>query len=142
MARRVSDVVFQVTHIPIHLKAYPIARHNCNTTSTTETFFYFYPAVIPLLSSSYNLLFPHFGFTVAIHTWNPNERTPVCHHVLETWLTRPVEAKDGGARACERIRFFTQQLSPRRTRVICHYALTKVYTGKQATLLATTNKIS
>lgn len=84
MAHKISDVVFQVTHTPIHLTAYPIARDNCNTTST-ETFCYFYPVVIPLLSS-YNFFYI-FYFTEAIHTWNPNKEnpcTPPCPQTCES----------------------------------------------------------
>lgn len=80
MAHKVSDVVFQVTHVPIHPEAHPTARHSSNTISTAETVFYFNPVVTPLLSS-YNLLFLHFDFTGAIHTWSPNRknsRIPPC----------------------------------------------------------------
>lgn len=146
MAHKVSDVVFQVTHIPFHLKAYPMARHSCSTTSTAETVFYFNPLAIPLLSS-YNLLFLHFDFTGAIRTWNPNKKNSCMsprpwdtalwscegqgwqrQGVWRSWILDPTAS-------CWQKEGDLPLRSPQESILF-------PYTGKQATLLATINKIS
>lgn len=102
-------------------------------TSTAEIFFYFYPVVIPLLSS-YNLLFLHFDFTRAIHTWNLNKKNfcmpPCpwdaahqtceskgwqCHRVWQNWILHPAASslqKEGDLPLCSPQSLYRKSSNP------------------------------